>query len=492
VTNMGFMFEEASSFNQPIDMWDISSVTGVSYMFWDAISFDQPIGNWDTSSITSMLGMFSAATSFNQPIDTWNTSSVTTMVNMFNGATSFDQDVGNWNVSSVTQMNAMFQGVTLSVENYDNLLNGWAQLPLQSGVVFHGGDSKYGINAITTRQSIIDTFSWTITDGGFDENAYPPSAFDLSSNADSPDTDGIFTLSWTSSINATSYSVYQYSSNITEINGSLTLLLDHSTDLILPLSGYSNGTYYFIVVASNDYDDTLSQCIEVNIALPNVLTIINPTTSSSWEIETYYYINWTHTGSITDVKLELFYAEVFIQEIVADTTNDGEYYWQVPADLSDGDLYRIKISDSSNSSVYDYSEYFDVVLHPTLRIDEPRSGFIWESGIYHDITWTSTGIISTVNIELYKNGEFVQTIITGTENDGIYTWTIPEGLEDSRQYQIKVVDASNDTVYDISGEFQIHPPLPENKIPGYDIFLIMSVIAISVFFVIRKWEFNKK
>lgn len=96
----------------------------------------------------------------------------------------------------------------------------------------------------------------------------PPEDFVLSSNAGDPDADGIFTLTWTSSSRANNYSVYLYSSYITEINGSLTILIDETGDLTLPLTGYTNGTYYFIVVAHNDYGDTLSNCIYITVAIP--------------------------------------------------------------------------------------------------------------------------------------------------------------------------------------------------------------------------------
>jgi len=97
----------------------------------------------------------------------------------------------------------------------------------------------------------------------------PPSEdFVLSSNAGDPDADGNFTLNWTSSSRANNYSVYLYSSYITEINGSLTILIDETGDLTLPLTGYTNGTYYFIVVAHNDYGDTLSNCIYITVAIP--------------------------------------------------------------------------------------------------------------------------------------------------------------------------------------------------------------------------------
>ena len=38
-----------------------------------------------------MSGMFENARSFNQPLNKWNVSNVTNMEGMFNGATSFNQ-----------------------------------------------------------------------------------------------------------------------------------------------------------------------------------------------------------------------------------------------------------------------------------------------------------------------------------------------------------------------------------------------------------------
>ncbi len=97
-----------------------------------------------------------------------------------------------------------------------------------------------------------------------------PGSFTLLSTADDPDDDGEFELVWSSSSGAVNYSVYQYDKFITEINGSLTLLANETTDITLPLSGFTNGTYYFIVSANNLYGYTLSDCIEVEVAIPPV------------------------------------------------------------------------------------------------------------------------------------------------------------------------------------------------------------------------------
>jgi len=189
---MMHMFSYASSFNQPLDNWDVSKVREMGGMFSDAISFNQPIGNWNTSSVITMSSIFSGASSFNQPIGSWDTSNVKFMENLFSDATAFNQNIGSWNVSSVYFMNSMFKyatsfsqdlsswdvsnvlsmsgmfyGVTLSLSNYNSLLIEWSQLALQSDVTFHAGYSRYNSGtAENARNHIINTFLWTIYDGG--------------------------------------------------------------------------------------------------------------------------------------------------------------------------------------------------------------------------------------------------------------------------------------------------------------------------------------
>ena len=184
VKSMLSLFNSASSFNQDIGNWNVSNVTEMSAMFSQAVSFNQDIGNWNVNNVEDMTFMFNEANSFNQDIGNWEVSKVRFMINMFSNALSFDRDIGNWNVANVISMQSMFNGTSLSTENYDAMLIGWAGLPsLQTGVVFDGGNSQY-CSGEDARQQLIDDFGWTITDGGKAEDCNPQACDDFLVNDD--------------------------------------------------------------------------------------------------------------------------------------------------------------------------------------------------------------------------------------------------------------------------------------------------------------------
>ncbi|UTW67766.1 BspA family leucine-rich repeat surface protein [bacterium SCSIO 12643] len=171
VTNMKSMFHNSESFNQDLNSWDVSSVTNMEQMFDRCDVFNGNISNWDVSSVTNMSSMFRSCYVFNSNISGWDVGSVTNMIAMFNQANNFDQNLGSWDVDSLATPNLMFLGAELSIDNYDSLLIGWVSQNVQFGKHFHGGYSKYCAGD-SARQELINTFGWTITDGG---KSCPPS-----------------------------------------------------------------------------------------------------------------------------------------------------------------------------------------------------------------------------------------------------------------------------------------------------------------------------
>ncbi len=167
VTDMGNMFREAKAFNQPIGNWDVANVTAMNQMFREALAFNQDIGNWNVANVTNMSDMFFAANVFNADISNWDVANLTNMSRMFRGAIAFDQNLGSWNVSNVTNMSDLFVAGALSRENYDEMLQGWSQLPsLKNAVDLNVGTTRFSSDAQAARDTLVNNFGWIITDGG--------------------------------------------------------------------------------------------------------------------------------------------------------------------------------------------------------------------------------------------------------------------------------------------------------------------------------------
>ena len=238
---------------------------------------------------------------------------------------------------------------------------------------------------------------------------------------------------------------------------------------------------------SNDFVDTN---VEFTYYQPSSLIITTPDSTSSWETDTSQSITWTSTGSIPDVKIELYENDVFVMEIVASTPNDGEFSWLIPTSLVDSTQYQIKIIDVSNPATEDFSEYYEIFtpVIDSLTVVTPDSTSVWETDTSESITWTSTGTISDVKIELYTGDVFEMEIVASTANDGSYNWEIPTDLEDGIDYRIRISDVLNPTTYDESPNFVITSvDIPgDAAIPGYNFYILIAAIGPVSIILLKK------
>ncbi|MFX0001043.1 MAG: ABC transporter substrate-binding protein [Candidatus Hodarchaeota archaeon] len=97
--------------------------------------------------------------------------------------------------------------------------------------------------------------------------SYPPGNFTLSSDADDPDPNGNYHLIWTPAEGADSYSVYASVNYITEIGLGVVNLAYRTAVSPYPISVFSSGDYYYVVVAHNLTGTTLSNCVRITVLL---------------------------------------------------------------------------------------------------------------------------------------------------------------------------------------------------------------------------------
>jgi len=165
-----------------ISQWDFSGgVSFQQFMFYSSRYAANPITNlnitnWDVSSASSTGAWFfrvlsnSTKTDIGNP-NNWNTSNIYDISNMFTQAnlemSAFN--LSSWDISNITNMiNFMNSTTGMSTTNYNETLISWVAQTPQSNINVNFGGSQYTLGgaAEAARNTLINTYGWTITDGG--------------------------------------------------------------------------------------------------------------------------------------------------------------------------------------------------------------------------------------------------------------------------------------------------------------------------------------
>lgn len=119
-----------------------------------------------TLSGNIQAGLFNCP-SFTSGTENWDTSSVTSFNSFFGFSTSWNEDVSKWDITNVTSFLQFALNTAMSQANYDALLISWSQQAVQSNVPFQtGAQYTAGGAAEAARNVLVNTYNWTITDGG--------------------------------------------------------------------------------------------------------------------------------------------------------------------------------------------------------------------------------------------------------------------------------------------------------------------------------------
>ena len=87
-------------------------------------------------------------------------------------------------------------------------------------------------------------------------------------------------------------------------------------------------------------------------------------------------------------------------------------------------------------------------------LTSPNGGENWVVGSSHNITWSNTGTVNNVKIEISTDGgTSYSLIVASTPNTGSYSWTVPNSA--STSVKIRVSDAAGTASDTSNGNFTI-------------------------------------
>jgi hypothetical protein len=217
------------------------------------------------------------------------------------------------------------------------------------------------------------------------------------------------------------------------------------------LASTAVGSDYKIKITSVD-DTTLSDFSDADFSIGSFeLTV--PNGGESWGAGTFQQLKFK-TGLVdTDmvVDFELWKGGVFDRLLFENTDADGSKDWNIPADLTPGTDYKIKIFHHDDATDFDFSDA-DFTISPfveSITVTSPNGGESWPAGTAQTITWTDN-IAAKVKLELYKGGVFNSVIDDSTTSDGLLTWNIPSGTAAGSDYMIKITSIDDGAVFDFS------------------------------------------
>jgi len=474
VTNMYRMFKHAKTFNQYIGNWDVSNVINMEEMFDSAFAFDRDIGNWDVSSVTNMEKMFAYAVTFNQSIGGWDVSSVISMKEMFLYAMAFDQNIGVWNVSSVISMEEMFLYAKLSPLNYNSLFLGWAQLHLQSDVLFHGGDSRWGSFALDARRTIYDNYHWQIM-GGQQLYVYPPRNLRIFPGNE------FIALEWSSPVGLTMDAIVTYNiSRSDRIEGPFAFLVNVNTTSYTDASVVNNQTYYYRFETFTEYGK--STYSEILHTTPNFLTAsfnVSATTVFTGED-----VNFIATATGGDTRSEYIWNWNFGDGITISLQNPNHVY-----DSSGTFTVTLNVTDYSGDSVL---STIDIIVITDLY---PAASFtVVNQSVLVDSTFVFTDTTTGGDTPLSYSWDFDDGDTSTEQNPthsynatGTYTVSlnVTDYNGDVSSYSLNITVLAPETD-DTNDDDNPNDDTQNGGIPGYSIGIFVLSVAITLFLIQRR------
>lgn len=214
---------------------------------------------------------------------------------------------------------------------------------------------------------------------------------------------------------------------------------------------------YAIRITSLERSSLFSTSPLFTIIEADDISITYPNLGASWDAATTQTIAWTDNIA-SNVKIDLYKADVLVQTISTNTPSTGSFKWLVPKSISLGSDYHIRITSIENPLLFNDSPNF-TIRPPFITVNQPALQDEWVRGVEQKIKWTCN-IPDPVKVDLYKAGAFVSTIVAQTtQNDGL-AFIPMDNLVFDADYFIRITSTADPSLHGDSKLFSITKPVP--------------------------------
>lgn len=93
-------------------------------------------------------------------------------------------------------------------------------------------------------------------------------------------------------------------------------------------------------------------------------------------------------------------------------------------------------------------------LNAFIIISPERASF-WKPRDMMEIKWVTSGSVEKVDIQLYRKTTLIKDLKNNLKNDGSFIWYIPDNIDNSLHYQIKIINLNNLDEHELSDKFAI-------------------------------------
>jgi len=324
-----------------------------------------------------------------------------------------------------------------------------------------------------------------------------PGSFLLSSDAYEPDSNGAFNLMWSGSQGANNYSIYTYGSYITQINYTFDLPLSENAISPFPISGLSDGDYFYVVVAYNGTGETMSNCIHVSVLRPAPGNFLLSSDADEPDPDGAFNLTWTDSKGADNYSIYTYNS--FITEInytIGSPLSENAISPYPISGLSDGEYFYVVVAYNGTGETM--SNCLKVTVGEETQELPPGAFSLWSNAGNPDtdgefrLSWSSSEGADEYSI--YKSELYITQINLGVflvAENALSSYPISESENGDYYY---VVVAYNEFGNTLSNCYKVTVEIDEGDeggevyefIPGFNIFILFAVFGVVFYILVFK------